>query len=537
MQLGNTFQGEIHEFPGVVVDKFSGTAEVYLLTHCHQDHLQGLLNSSFCGRVYCSVLTKSTLELDTRYTRVSRFFKAKEYNETFTVDILLGKVSITMIPSYHCPGSAMFLLESFCKNVLITGDVRAESWWTLSLIKNPHLFPYITGLKTLDQIYLDTTFSYRGEPYIYIMPNSEGIFAAIELLKLYPFDSDLSFSFVDTVSGSEEAWFQIVRHFNGTLVSHGILQKRLDLCGMDLVDGKTPTFKVGNVPDTTPITIAIKQIINLNAIEYASQFLPRNICDVDFSSATSLVTTKNGHHIYLLDGRKWLLPKGGSELLPTCIPLMFSRHSSYQESRNLVALFSPKLVYPCTESKVSWLNGFTVARVFGDVCTSDDHRFDIDRFQKYGYPLPEVINREVAFISKWSLSQPETSKSVVEKPFRGQLQPLHCKRPHESHFDNFSLPYLIAQRDRESLKQAVEYHQNLHDYAKFDHGSSSSYGSVSSSKESMYFSETELLTNHDSPLSTKTPDTNKIAEITKTLTNDRRNWTKFHLKCIGSNAN
>ena len=68
-----------------------------------------------------------------------------------------------------------------------------------SLIKNPHLFPYITGLKTLDQIYLDTTFSYRGEPYIYIMPNSEGIFAAIELLKLYPFDSDLSF-FVDTVS-------------------------------------------------------------------------------------------------------------------------------------------------------------------------------------------------------------------------------------------------------------------------------------------------------------------------------------------------
>ena len=88
----------------------------------------------------------------------------------------------------------MFLLESFCKNVLITGDVRAESWWTLSLIKNPHLFPYITGLKTLDQIYLDTTFSYRGEPYIYIMPNSEGIFAAIELLKLYPFDSDLSFS-------------------------------------------------------------------------------------------------------------------------------------------------------------------------------------------------------------------------------------------------------------------------------------------------------------------------------------------------------
>ena len=282
------------------------------------------------------------------------------------------------------------------------------------------------------------------------MPNSEGIFAAIELLKLYPFDSDLSFSFVDAVSGSEEAWFQIVRHFNGTLVSHGILQKRLDLCGIDLVDGKTPTFKVGNLPDTTPITIAIKQIINLNAIEYASQFLPRNICDVDFSSATSLVTTKNGHHIYLLDGRKWLLPKGGSELLPTCIPLMFSRHSSYQESRNLVALFSPKLVYPCTESKVSWLNGFTVTRVLAMYVPVTIIALILTDSEIW-VPLPEVINREVAFISKWSLSQPETSKSVVEKPFRGQLQPLHCKRPHESHFDNF-----VAIFDRSKRSRVIE---------------------------------------------------------------------------------
>lgn len=569
MQLGNTFQGEIHEFPGVFVDRFNGTGEVYLLTHCHQDHLQGLLNNSFCGRVYCSALTKSTLELDTRYIHASRFFKVKEYNETFAVETLLGKVTITMIPSYHCPGSSMFLLESSTKSVLITGDVRAESWWTSSLIKNPHLFPYITGLRTLDQLYLDTTFSYRGEPYIYIMPNSEGIFAAIELLKLYPFDSDLSFSFVDSVSGSEEAWIQIARYFNGSLVTNGMLQKRIELYKNSLnlryavisLSEKSPVFKVGNTPDSTPIIITIKQIINLNAMEYASQFLPRNICEIDLSSASSLVTTKNGHQIYMLDGRKWLLPKGGSELLPTCIPLMFSRHSSYQESRSLVALFSPKLVYPCTESKMSWLNGFTVARVFGDVCTNTeaDHRFDIDRFQKFGYPLPEVINREVAFISKWSLSQcvdeTEMSKTVIERPFRGQLQPLYNnpnKRLCQSHFQKFSLPYLIAQRDQESLKQAVKYHQNLHDYAKFGHRSSSSYGSVSSSKESLPFSENEsseanLLTNstqNDSALTCidkkKPPDilnNKKIAELTEMLTNDRRNWTKFHLKCINSNIN
>ena len=97
---------------------------------------------------------------------MSRFFKAKEYNETFTVDILLESFD------YHDPVLSLsrvrdVLSKVFAKMYWITGDVRAESWWTLSLIKNPHLFPYITGLKTLDQIYLDTTFSYRGEPYIY----------------------------------------------------------------------------------------------------------------------------------------------------------------------------------------------------------------------------------------------------------------------------------------------------------------------------------------------------------------------------------
>lgn len=59
------------------------------------------------------------------------------------------------------------------------------------------------------------------------------------------------------------------------------------------------------------------------------------------------------------------------ELLPMAIMLMFSVIHHSEETRNFIDLFRPKLVYPCTESRVTWLNGFTVSRVFGDLCVGN----------------------------------------------------------------------------------------------------------------------------------------------------------------------
>lgn len=42
--------------------------------------------------------------------------------------------------------------------VLYTGDVRSEPWFIGALRRNPCLVEYTRGLKSLDNLYLDTSF-------------------------------------------------------------------------------------------------------------------------------------------------------------------------------------------------------------------------------------------------------------------------------------------------------------------------------------------------------------------------------------------
>lgn len=46
--------------------------------------------------------------------------------------------------------------------------------------------------------------------------------------------------------------------------------------------------------------------------------------------------------------------KGKSQALPKIITFPYSRHSSYQEIRDLLAIFKPKDVWPCTEDPDHW---------------------------------------------------------------------------------------------------------------------------------------------------------------------------------------
>ncbi|RCK67460.1 Protein artemis [Candida viswanathii] len=569
MNLGNTFHGEIYEFPGVYLDKFNNRGEVFLLTHSHQDHLQGLLNKSFFGRVYCSSLTKEIVALEDRYKPVLPYLVAKEYNEPFEIETRVCKLTVTLIPSYHCPGSVMFLLEGIDKAVLATGDIRAEAWWASTLIKNTYLFPYITGLKVLDQIYIDTTFSYRGEPYISIMPNSEGVYATIELLKLYPVDDEIQFMFIDAVSGSEEAWFQIVNYFDGELRANDLvtrrnelLKKHRDFYSPIKTSFKTgPIFNVGTPRSPVPVLIIIKHAINFNVIDYAGQCLPRRVSDIDPADLTCLATTSRGHKVFEHEGRQWILPKGQHELLPTGIMLMFSRHSSFEETRNFIDLFRPRLVYPCTESRATWLNGFTVARVFGDLCVGDtNHRFDLDKFERFGYPLPQILDRDVASINRWSFSQCLHEVDFVhmasERPFKGQLLLIPrgaTKETKKMLSKEFKLQNLIAGRNEEKFKEVIEYHKTLRanpvfrklDYHSSSYGSESSYEEVRTYSDEEEYEEGEMVSEsqnvpcdtwnqtltatgcaHLSPFL----DNNRIQVVSAELSKDKRNWNQFKLK-------
>lgn len=568
----STFDGEIREIPGVYVDNFSYKGGVFFLTHNHLDHLKSLLSNSFCGRVYCSQLTKDIIALDGRYCDKLRYLVVKEYNKPFEIQTFCTSVTVTMLESYHCPGSCMFLFE--CANgisCLAAGDIRAEKWWVSSLIKNRYLFPYIAGLKKLDQIYLDTTFSYRGEPYISILPNSEGIMALFEFLKLYPVDREIEFSFIDTVSGSEEIWLQVLDHFNGTLDADPSIIERMKLLNYNNGNSNSKftgpmVFNIGNSYKDSPLMITIKHCIDFNIVDYAGFYLPKKLCDVDASNLTLIRILNSGHQIYSYDGKTWLLPLNGKELLPTNLMIMFSRHSSYEELIEFVKLFKPKLVFPCVESKASWLNGFTVGRVFGRVCSSSKHLFDIENFKKFGQPLRIVLDRPVSKINRWSFAQCIEEVNFVKNfitqpgPFKGQMKLGQDSAARKSWFQDVNLQSIIAGRGEEKYKQIINYHSNndlrlivssVQDKRnhKFDSDTetesvcSTDYDTdsltttnssviASSCKFEKSFSEVQSMP--DGNFLSPSLNLHKISKISDAIRLDRRSWNSFKLKSVNS---
>ena len=206
-----------------------------------------------------------------------------------------------------------------------------------------------------------------------------------------------------------------------------------------------------------------------------------------------------GTKLYQFEGRNWILPPGAEELLPTNVKLMFSRHSSYEELRKFIKQFKPKLVYPCVESKLSWMNGFSVGRVFGDLCTNEphEHRYDIERFRAFGNPDIEIRNRKVCAINRWSFTQCIEEAEFVEEytrkgevPFKGTLK-LVTKDPVLNQEDrsvayswkrDFPLQGIIAGRGEERYKRLINYHREVKQNKFFDirsDGYSSSYDSDS----------------------------------------------------------
>ncbi|ODV82462.1 uncharacterized protein CANTADRAFT_30341, partial [Suhomyces tanzawaensis NRRL Y-17324] len=421
MQRGNSFQGVLAEFNSISVDKFNTGASTFLLTHFHADHLAGLDAKSFCKKVYCTPTTRALLALNPAYHHILLYVIPLDYGK-HSISVNGLPIELTLIQSYHCPGSTMFLVEDKVKAVLITGDIRAESWWVQGLAKNPYLFQYTTGLKVLANIYLDTTFSYRGEPYIEMSDNNDGINGVIQMLRSYPQDDEeIQFFFMDTTSGFEEAWAKIVPLFLGSLTLGADLRARISaLCQQNDSSaqilsqsiGKThyPRFhviaKAGNHKPNFAVTI--KQCIDFNISDMAGILFPipvNSLTETERATLRLVHSTAKGNEIYRFKNRLWILPKGGSEYLPKEIKLVFSRHLSFSESRKLVSLFRPKEVYPCCESKTTWLSGFSVERIFGDLCISREFKYDLMMFNKFGRPSLQIQERPVMTINRWSFEE------------------------------------------------------------------------------------------------------------------------------------
>lgn len=102
------------------------------------------------------------------------------------------------------------VFEGDGKAVLYTGDIRCEPWHIDALLQNPCMFEYAIGrdlkqLKTLDKIYLDTSFTED----VQFQTKSEGLRELLEKVAQYPEDTLVYFS--SWTYGYEDVWIALAK--------------------------------------------------------------------------------------------------------------------------------------------------------------------------------------------------------------------------------------------------------------------------------------------------------------------------------------
>lgn len=227
----STFKGVIDEFPDIRIDYFRTVPDrrpplACFLSHIHSDHLQGLecLKSPF---IYCSPATRELLlrlekkfhrlifEQDILECRKQHFKHVKSILKTIPlgtpteIELSPGKsIQVTLLDANHCSGAVMFLIEDKRKAILYTGDIRSEPWWVNALVRNPVVVPYTAlGHRSLDKIYLDTTYAAEGKALPAFPSKAEGVAELLRQVSKYP--KDTIFHFHAWTPGYEEVWIAL----------------------------------------------------------------------------------------------------------------------------------------------------------------------------------------------------------------------------------------------------------------------------------------------------------------------------------------
>ncbi|PSN56700.1 hypothetical protein C0J52_00035 [Blattella germanica] len=167
------FEGRLKELKNVSIDCFENKnlySTTYFLSHCHIDHMQGLRSFAFLKRLkeepvvflYCSEITAHILKSEHTFKDVTHKIKDLHVGPENLVEIpdpdgSVEEVTVTLIPTGHCPGAVMFLVEgdTHIGRILYTGDFRIVEG-DAPKFRQLH---YSNGdVKTIDKLYLDTTF-------------------------------------------------------------------------------------------------------------------------------------------------------------------------------------------------------------------------------------------------------------------------------------------------------------------------------------------------------------------------------------------
>ncbi|KAI3222875.1 hypothetical protein DTO012A7_8429 [Penicillium roqueforti] len=231
----STFNGIVEEFPDIRIDYFRKCPErpaplACFLSHVHSDHLQGL-ESFRAPFIYCSPATRELLLriekyphrmnfnkgiLESRrlhYKHLAKLLRPIPLNTPTEIELTPRRhIRVTLFDANHCTGAVMFLIQGDEKAIIYTGDIRAETWWVSSLVRHPVLIPYTLGQKRLDNLYLDSTFASKTNPFLEFPSKAEGLSELLQKVQAYP--DDTVFYFRAWTFGYEDVWMALSAALN-----------------------------------------------------------------------------------------------------------------------------------------------------------------------------------------------------------------------------------------------------------------------------------------------------------------------------------
>lgn len=493
----STFKGVVAEFPQIRLDFFRNDPAqppplACFLTHVHSDHLAGLetLRSPF---VYCSAATAKILLRLEKYPHRINFLKGILESRVQTYKHLKNilkpipletptlielkpayEIRVTLIEANHCVGAVMFLIEGQNRAILYTGDIRSEPWWVSKISRNPVFAPYTMGIRTLNCIYLDTTFATKSSPHRKFPSKAEGLQELLTKIKDFP--STTTFYMEAWTFGYEDVWVTLANYLNTqvhldrwrwsiykalsssrTAEVSETVPEAAALCGYQLGNHRVqgclttdPTARVHSCERSDPCE-AVRQdedivrlvpiigrtkdgsdihelglgggqgdldpIHELEGIDVADLPKLRNLCATslqdlkdpklveafllkisqiggrqtalrlnanpvknerlsDGVSLSQLIGTLLNTSASYSEGKAKRVDRTSPKPRRNIITFPYSRHSSYEELRGLVAIFKPMDIWPCTVDEDRWTPETSIEALFGDLCSGDTFRHD-----------------------------------------------------------------------------------------------------------------------------------------------------------------
>ncbi|XP_020969333.1 DNA cross-link repair protein SNM1 isoform X2 [Arachis ipaensis] len=294
-----------------------GDCSHWFLTHFHLDHYQGLTKSFSHGKIYCSSITASLVNINIgiAYDKIH----VLPLNEKVSID----GVDVTCLDANHCPGSIIILFQPpNGKAVLHTGDFR----YSEEIANNPFL--RMCRIRTL---ILDTTYC---NPQ-YDFPKQEAVIQfVIDAIQAEAFNPQTLFLIGSYTIGKERLFLEVARTLRKKVYVTAAKLRLLKCLGFreDDMQWFTLNEHESNIHVAPMWTLASFKRLKHISSQYAGRF--------SLIVAFSPTGWTFGKGKKKSPGRRW---QQGT-IIRYEVP--YSEHCSYAELKEFVKLISPDNIIP-----------------------------------------------------------------------------------------------------------------------------------------------------------------------------------------------